>query len=86
MPKDGDNITIPCEWTINLNMSPARIGYFEISGDIIIPDTQDVTIQADNIWIKGGSLKAGNSTSHFTHKLVIQLNGNKNDLGITVSP
>lgn len=69
-----------------LDMSPAKIGYFEISGDIIVPDTQDVTIQADKIWIKGGSLKAGTSTSPFSHKLVIQLNGKKDDLGFSVSP
>ncbi len=59
MPKEGDNITIPCEWTVRLNMSPAKIGYFQISGDLVVPDTKNVTIQADNIWIKGGSLKAG---------------------------
>lgn len=86
MPSDGDNITIPCEWTVMMDISPARIYYFEISGDIIIPDTQDITISADNIWIKGGSLKAGTKDAPFTHKLTIQLKGLKDDLGFTVSP
>lgn len=46
MPVDGDNITIPCEWTVMMDMNPARIAYFEINGDVIIPDTLDVTIVA----------------------------------------
>ena len=36
MPVDGQNITIPCEWTIKIDSNPARIGFFNISGDIII--------------------------------------------------
>lgn len=36
MPSDGDDIVIPCEWTIIMDMNPARFGYFEINGDIII--------------------------------------------------
>jgi hypothetical protein len=60
MPKDGDNITIPCEWTVIMDMNPAKIGYFEISGNIIIEDKRDLTIIAENIWITGsGSVKAG---------------------------
>ena len=60
MPKDGDNITIPCEWTVIMDMNPAKIGYFEINGNIIIEDKRDLTIIAENIWITGsGSVKAG---------------------------
>jgi hypothetical protein len=29
-----------------LDMTPTKIGYFEINGDIIIPDTDDVLIEA----------------------------------------
>jgi len=44
MPVAGNNVTIPCEWTIMMDMSPARIGYFEINGDVIVSDIQDITI------------------------------------------
>jgi len=86
LPVDGNNVTIPCEWTVIMDMNPARIAYFEINGDVIIQDTQDITIVAENIWIKGGSLKAGTSSTPFTHQFKIQLNGNQNATGFTVSP
>jgi hypothetical protein len=44
MPSPGDNITIPCEWVIEIDMNPVRIGAFEILGDLTIPDTQDILI------------------------------------------
>jgi len=69
-----------------MDMSPNKIGYFEINGDIIIPDSQDILIEAENIWIKTGSLKAGTNTTPFTHKLALQINGNFDDIGFTVSP
>ena len=53
---------------------------------MIIPDTRDALIQAKNIWIKGGSLKAGKVDQPFTHKLTISISGNKDDLGFTVNP
>jgi hypothetical protein len=60
MPKEGDDITIPCDWTVIMDMNPVRIGYFEIQGNIIIEDKRDLTIVAENIWITGsGSVKAG---------------------------
>ena len=88
LPKAGDNITIPCEWTIILDMVPARIGYFEIIGDVIIPNTTniDITIEAENIWIKGGALKVGSSAYPLTTKLTIRLLGVQNATGFTVNP
>ena len=70
-----------------MDMNPAKIAYFEINGDIIIEDKRDLTIIAENIWITGsGSLKAGTATTAFTHFLTIQLIGNQNATGFTVSP
>ena len=69
-----------------MDISPARIGYFEINGDIIVSNILDITIVADNIWIKGGSLKAGTSAAPFTYNFVIKLLGAQNATGITISP
>lgn len=57
-----------------------------IDGDVIIQDKQDRNITAKSIWIRTGSLTAGSATSPFTHKLTIQLNGNKNDSGYVFDP
>jgi hypothetical protein len=36
MPSNGDDLIIPCNWTLKVDMQPAVIGYFEISGTVII--------------------------------------------------
>jgi hypothetical protein len=69
-----------------MNTVPAEMDYFEVNGDIFIEDTLDLNITANNIWIKGGSIKAGNSTAAFNHSLIFQINGLKNDSGFTVDP
>ncbi len=69
-----------------MNTIPAVIDYFEVNGDIIIEDTLDLNITANNIWIKSGSIKAGNSSNSFNHSLIFQINGIKNDSGFTVDP
>lgn len=28
VPQAGDNVTIPCEWTVMMDVVPARIAYF----------------------------------------------------------
>lgn len=39
MPVPGQNITIPGEWTIIMDINPVRIGFFLVDGDVIInPD------------------------------------------------
>lgn len=86
MPKNGDNITIPCAWSIIMNIQPATINYLEINGDVYIDDTLDLTISAKNIWIKGGSLNAGSASAPLNHSLTITLNGEKTDVGLTVDP
>jgi len=42
---------------------------------------EDRNISCKSIWIRAGSLKAGTSSSPFTHKLNIALYGEKNDAG-----
>ena len=71
-----------------MDMNPARIGYFEINGDVIVPNTTniDIAIEAENIWIKGGSFKAGTTQYPFPKKLTIRLLGVQNATGFTVSP
>ena len=71
-----------------MDINPVRMGYFEISGDVLLQNTTnfDVTIEAENIWIKGGSLKAGTSANPFPKKLTIRLLGAQNATGFTVSP
>lgn len=62
IPTDGENVTIPGEWTILVDIQPNKFGYWLILGDVIVPDTMmNLHIIAQNIWIKSGSFKAGTS-------------------------
>lgn len=36
MPVSGQNITIPGEWTIIMDISPAKMGFWLVDGDVII--------------------------------------------------
>jgi hypothetical protein len=62
LPADGDNVSINGNWTIIMDVNPPIMDYFEIEGDVIIEDTQDFLIQADHIWLKYGSIKAGSAS------------------------
>jgi hypothetical protein len=86
MPLQGQNVTIPCEWTIDLDMNPLPIDVLYIEGNLTIPNTQDFLIQANTIWINNGHVKAGDKSAPFTRKLTFQINGLKTDPGIVVSP
>jgi hypothetical protein len=39
MPVPGQNITIPGEWTIIMDINPVRIGFFLVDGDVFIDPT-----------------------------------------------
>lgn len=86
MPVDGENVTIPGEWTIIMDVQPAVFETLIVNGDIILDDTIDINITADNIWIRAGSIKAGSKKEPFTHLLTFQINGNKSDKGIIIDP
>jgi hypothetical protein len=85
MPAAGDNVTVNGNWTIIMDVDPAPIQYLTISGDVFI-DNRDTVIQAQVIWIRSGSLNAGNSSSAFNYSLTIYINGSKSDRSFVVDP
>ena len=86
VPQEGDNVVIPGEWQVLLDVEPPPLGDLTITGTLVIPnDIGDVTLEAENIWVKG-KFKVGKSSSPFTNNLLIKINGKRNDRGITVDP
>jgi hypothetical protein len=79
MPKPGDNITIPCNWTVFLDINPEPMGMFILDGSLIINDTFDVNLTANFIHIRSGDMLVGTNGSPFTHNLTIQINGQPTD-------
>jgi hypothetical protein len=78
LPSPGDNVTIPGEWTILMDMDPAFMNVFQVQGDVIVDD-RDTVVMANYIWIRAGSFRAGNTTHPFGYKLDIYINGSKTD-------
>lgn len=85
LPLDGDNVTISCNWTITMDVDPAPIDVLEINGNVIIGE-RDTVISANNIWIRAGSLRAGNWTDPFGYKLDIIITGEHSDPTIAIDP
>ena len=84
LPAEGENVTIPAEWQLFMDVNPPKMDQFIISGTLVISeDIGDVLIEANNIWVQG-KLKAGNSSSPFSSKLTIKIYGNKSDRGIVI--
>ena len=75
VPTTGEDVTIQCDWTVLINVQPAVIGKLIVDGDLVVEDVNDVNITAESVFIRGGSLTVGNSSSPFTHKFTIQVNG-----------
>lgn len=81
MPLPGENVTVNGSWTILMDVDPAACEFLTIDGTVIVPDTSDRTIECKAIWIRAGTLIAGSAATPFTHNLIIQLDGLKNDPG-----
>ena len=79
MPLPGEDVYVDCNWTVIMDMSPAPAGMIEIDGDVIIEDKMDINITCEFLWVKGGTLTAGEPSQPFMHNLVFQFNGGKKD-------
>lgn len=85
IPAAGENVIIPGEWNLLVDMDPNPINFFEIQGDVYV-DERDTVIMAKSIWLRSGSFRAGNSTHPFAYKLDIIINGTSSDLPLAISP
>ena len=85
MPASGANVTVNGNWTIIMDVDPAPSTFLTIDGDVFVSD-RDTVIQADSIFIRAGSLNAGNTTSPFKYKLNIILTGTKTGPNYVINP
>jgi len=83
MPVAGDNVTVNGNWTIIMDVDPAPIKVLQIDGDVIISD-RNTAITAEYIWIRAGSLNAGNASSPFNSSVTITLNGLRNSTSLVI--
>ena len=86
LPKAGDRVEVHGNWTVLLDVDPPALDQLIIDGTLFMEDNRDVNITANWIHIRAGNLSAGSSSVPFTHKLVIQVNGQRTDNGYYIDP
>ena len=66
-PREGDDVIIPCEWTMFLNVNEWTFGTLYLDGTLMFdPTISTTTVTATNIWVRSGGLVAGNSEQPFS--------------------
>lgn len=78
LPAAGNDVTIPYEWNIVLDMDTPALGKVIING-LLYFKKMDLTFQAKTIWVNQGGIFIGKSTEPFPNKATIILNGEKDD-------
>ena len=87
LPAEGDNVTIPYEWRLILDVDPPVLNYLHINGILRFDETREASVlQAHYIWVSQGILRAGSDTTPFTSKIDIILHGEKEDDYLVVDP
>ena len=61
LPIAGNNVTIPYEWNLVLDVSPPALAYVTING-LLTFKKMDLTFQAKTIWVNQGGIYIGKST------------------------
>lgn len=84
VPQLNDNVTVNGNWTVLLDVDPNPLNFLIVDGALVVDDSRNVKITAQSIFVRAGSITAGSSTAPFTHDFTIQLNGNKQDFGVTI--
>jgi hypothetical protein len=74
LPAAGDNVTVPAEWTILLDVDPPVLGSLILDGNLFLME-RDTKIQTDFFWIRLGTFHVGNSTRPWNYKLNITITG-----------
>ncbi len=86
LPVANQNVTIPYQWNLVLDIDPPILKYVEINGILIFDKTRDNKFQAYYIWVKQGIIQIGNSTNPFTRKANIILHSAKDDNYLVIDP
>lgn len=87
VPQSGDDVKIPCEWSVSFNVASFEFGTLIIDGTLRISEEfENVHIKATNIWVRGGKLVAGeeNINKRYSKNLTIELTGNKESIPLVI--
>lgn len=59
LPGSGQNVTIPYEWNLVLDIDPPVFNYVKINGILIFDRSRDNKFEANYIWVNQGIIRIG---------------------------
>ena len=78
LPQDGDDVEIPAEWTLVLDVDTASLGTLTIYGDLYFDNNQSsLTLTAERIWVSGQLFIGNSSDERYTSQATIVLTGTR---------
>jgi hypothetical protein len=86
LPQEGDNVTIPYEWNLVMDVNPPKLNYLEVNGILNFDDSRANVLEAKYIWVRNGKMVAGSQDSPFMNDLNIILNGEKDERTFVIDP
>ncbi|MCA9762401.1 MAG: G8 domain-containing protein, partial [Gemmatimonadetes bacterium] len=72
MPGAGEDVTIPAGVTIVLDTTPPALGQLRIDGELLVSDSSDLELAAEEILV-AGRLAAGTEALRHRHRFIITL-------------
>ncbi len=75
LPVAGQNVTIPYEWKMVVNIAVPKLNYLEINGILMFDIKMNHTFEAHYIWVKKGEFKIGSSDDPYVNQATIILHG-----------
>ena len=79
MPQTGEDVLIPCEWTVKYDLASASFNSITIDGMVRFDETLPaIKLLVSYIFVRGGKLAAGLADVPFNNKLEIILTGGMN--------
>ena len=77
LPEENENVTIPYEWKMIMDVDPPILNYVEVDGILIFDNEKDTKLQAHYIWVQSGIIQIGSKDNPYPHNANIILHGNK---------
>jgi len=76
-PQEGESVVIPAGQHMLLDLSPPKLVLIIVEGRLIFEDARDISLQAEYIFLRNGTLQVGTEASPFQHKANITMHGDK---------
>lgn len=87
VPQDGDDVIIPADWTLLLDVNTSSLSTLTILGDLYFDPTKaELVLTAERIWVQGQLIIGNNTDQRYQGKARIVLTGKRNSASLIIGP